>query len=146
MATRSIEPGDRDEWLRLRKALWPECAVDTLEAEMADILADRDNQAVFVAVRPAGCLGGFVEASIHPHAIGCDTRPVGYLEGWYVDPDLRRTGVGRELLAAAESWARSRDCIEMASDTVSDNEAGFAAHQACGYAETGRLIHFKKRL
>ena len=146
MATRSIEPGDRDEWLRLRKALWPECAVDTLEAEMADILADRDNQAVFVAVRSTDRLGGFVETSIHPHAIGCEMRAVGYLEGWYVDPDLQQTGVGRELIAAAESWARSRNCIEMASDTLFGNEVGSAAHQACGYAVTGRLIHFKKRL
>lgn len=146
MMIRRIEQGDHDAWLRLRRAFRPECATDTFEAEMADILADRDNQAVFVAVRPAGGLGGFVEASIHPHAIGCDTRPVGYLEGWYVDADLRRTGVGRGLLAAAESWARSKGCLEMASDTWFDNEVGLASHQACGYTVTGKLIHFKKRL
>ncbi len=146
MQTRTIEPGDHNEWLRLRSALWPECEVSTLEAEMADILADHDNQVAFVAVRPTGTLGGFVEASIHPHAIGCDTRPVGYLEGWYVDQDLRGTGIGRRLLAAAESWALSRGCVEMASDTLFDNEGGFSAHRACGYIVTGRLIHFKKRL
>jgi len=55
----------------MRGALWPDCAIETLQAEMADILADRDKQAVFVAVRPTGGLGGFVEVSIHPHAIGC---------------------------------------------------------------------------
>jgi aminoglycoside 6'-N-acetyltransferase I len=113
---------------------------------MGTILADRESQAVFVAVRPTGRLGGFVEASVHPHAIGCETHPVAYLEGWYVDSDLRRTGVGRELLAATESWARSKGYREMASDTLFDNDAGLAAHRACGYTVTGRLIHFKKRL
>ncbi len=146
MQIRPVEPGDRGEWLRMRRALWSKCPIDTLEAEMATILAGRENQAVFVAARPTGRLGGFVEASIHPHAIGCQTHPVAYLEGWYVDPDLRRTGVGNALLAAAESWARAKGHREMASDTLFDNEAGLAAHQACGYAVTGRLIHFKKRL
>ena len=146
MQTRPIKPGDHDEWRRMREALWPECAVNTHEAEMADILADRDNQAVFVVVRPTGSLGGFVEVSIHPHAIGCDTRPVGYLEGWFVDPDLRGTGVGRGLLAAAESWSRSKGCREMASDSLSGNEVGFASHRACGYIVTGKLVHFKRRL
>ncbi len=146
MQTRSVEPGDHGEWLRMRQALWPECPIETVEAEMATILADRENQAVFVATRPTGRLGGFVEASVHPHAIGCETHPVAYLEGWYVDPDLRRTGVGSALLAAAESWARAKGYREMASDTLFDSDAGLAAHQACGYAVTGRLIHFKKRL
>ena len=113
---------------------------------MADIVADQEDQGVFVAVRTSGGLGGFVETSIHPHAIGCDTRRVGYVEGWYVDSDLRGSGVGRALVAKAESWARSKGCAEMASDTLADNEAGLAAHQACGYVETGTLIHFKKRL
>ena len=99
-----------------------------------------------MAVRPTGGLGGFVEVSIHPHAIGCDTRPVGYVEGWYVDADLRRSEIGRQLLAAAEAWARSKGCVEMTSDTLLGNEVGFASHQACGYDVTGRLIHFKKRL
>ena len=96
--------------------------------------------------RPDDSLGGFVEVSIHPHAIGCDTRPVGYVEGWYVEPDLRTTGVGRSLLDAAESWARDRGCREMASDAIVGNDASVAAHQACGYTVTERLVHFRKRL
>ena len=146
MQTRPIKPRDHDEWLRMRRALWPDCALDTLEAEMADILADQDNQAVFVAPRTTGGLGGFAEVSVHPHALGCETRPVGYLEGWYVDPDSQRSGIGRQLLTAAEAWARGKGCREMASDTWLDNKAGFAAHAACGYAVAGRLVHFKKRL
>ncbi len=144
MHLRAVNRDDHQEWLRLRLCLWPDCGAETQDAEMADILEAGADQAVFVAARPSGLLGGFVEASIHPHAIGCDTRPVGYVEGWFVDPDLRGTGVGRDLLAAAESWARNLGCREMASDTLFENEVGLRAHLACGYEETDRLIHFKK--
>jgi len=146
MGVRRLKPMDRQEWRRMRRALWPRCADDVLDAEMASILADHDGQAVFVAVRPGGGLGGFLETSIHPHAIGCQTHPVGYVEGWYVDPEWRRTKVGRKLLYAAEAWALAQGCREMASDTLESNRAGLAAHLACGYVETGRLIHFNKRL
>jgi len=173
MLIRPIQPADYDEWLRMRRALWPETTDTILQAELVDITAAADNQAVFVAERSdAGSgdanartgssdakseaghgvslrpprLGGFVELSIHPHAIGCDSRNVGYLEGWYVDEDLRRTGAGRQLVAAGEAWARSKGCREIASDTVLHNAAGRSAHLACGYTETERLVHFKKSL
>lgn len=129
----------------MRKALWPACADDTLRVEMASIIAD-DSQAVFVAVRDGGGLGGFAEVSIHPHALGCETQPVGYLEGWWVDADLRRTGVGRRLVAAAEDWARAKGCREMASDTDVGKDASIAAHAALGYQQVGQVIPFKKRL
>jgi aminoglycoside 6'-N-acetyltransferase I len=129
----------------MRKALWPESPDGALRAEMTTIVAD-DNQAVFVAVRDDGGLGGFAEVSIHPHAIGCETHPVGYLEGWWVDPDLRRTGLGRQLIAAAEDWARTKGCREFASDAEIDNDVSITAHAALGFQQTGRLVHFRKPL
>lgn len=145
MQTRPVHPQDHDKWLRMRKALWPACPDETLRAEMASILAD-DSQVARVAVCDDGGLGGFAEVSIHPHAFGCETHPVGYLEGWWVDPDLRQTGVGRQLVAAAEEWARGKGCHEMASDSETDNQVSIAAHAALEFQQTGRLVHFKKRL
>lgn len=136
---------DDAEWLRLRLALWPEDSVADHQAQMADIRA-ADRQVAFVLVRPDGCLGGFVEASVHPRAIGCASHHVAYVEGWYVDPDLRRQGWGRRLMLAAEDWARSIGATEIASDTQLDNAASLAGHLQLGYAEVGRLIHFAKRL
>jgi len=136
MQVRPIDPQDHDAWFRIRKALWPACPDDTLGAEMASIRADGD-QAVFAAVRGGGGPGGFAEVSIHPHALGCETQPVGYLEGWWVDPDLRRTGLGRRLLAAAEDWARAKGCREMASDTDLGNAARHAIRVLDHY---GRVV------
>jgi aminoglycoside 6'-N-acetyltransferase I len=93
-----------------------------------------------------GQLGGFLEASLRRYADGCSTSPVGYIEGWYVDDDVRRQGVGRQLVKTAEHWALVQGCREMASDCEIDNEVSFRAHLAIGYAEVERLIHFQKPL
>jgi aminoglycoside 6'-N-acetyltransferase I len=136
---------DRAEWIRLRRALWPEADSAELASEIDAILAS-DRLAAFVAARPGGRLAGLVEASLRDVAEGCATSPVGYIEGWYVDPDARRVGVGRRLVAAAEAWALARGCREMASDSVLSNLDGQAAHRALGYAEVERAVHFRKDL
>jgi aminoglycoside 6'-N-acetyltransferase I len=101
---------------------------------------------VFVLERSAGGLGGFLEAGTRKYAEGCLTAPVGYIEGWFVDEDLRGQGFGHQLVRAAEDWARSQDLKEMGSDTWLDNEVSIRAHLAMGYQEVERLIHFAKTL
>jgi aminoglycoside 6'-N-acetyltransferase I len=142
---RSVRPEDRAEWLRMRRALWDDCPVEQQVGEMEEILGSGTEE-VFVAERPGGGLCGFVEAAIRPWAIGCEARPVGYIEGWYVDPDMRRRGVGRALVEAAEAWTRSRGCRQMASDAELWNEVSHQAHGALGYEETARLVLFRKDL
>ena len=137
--------GDQPEWLRMRAALWPEETNASHREEMDEYL--RENTAVaYVAARLSGDLAGFVEATIRPHVDACDTSPVGYVEGWYVDADVRRRGVGRRLVRTAERWARERGCTEMGSDCLLDNEVSLRAHLAIGYEERERLIHFRRWL
>ena len=136
---------DMAEWLRMRLALWPDNSADELSAEMATILGNPVTP-VFVADRGNGKLGGFIETGMRSYAEACHTSPVGYIEGWYVDPDLRRQGVGRRLVRAAEDWARSQGLQEMASDTWLDNDISYCSHLALGYQESERLIHFRKTL
>ena len=142
---RPLTPADRDEWLRMRLALWPDDTAEALSAEMGKMLADQA-VAVIGAERPGGGLGGFVEAGTRPYAEDCETSPVGYIEGWYVDPDLRRQGVGGRLIRAAESWARGLGLQEMASDTWIWNESSIQAHLSLGYREAERLVTFCKKL
>ena len=136
---------DRTEWLRMRAALWPEETTEGHREEMDEYLLEKAAVA-YVAARPDGGLAGFVEATIRPHADACDTSPVGYVEGWYVDADVRRRGVGRRLVRAAESWARGRGCAEMGSDCLLENDGSLRAHLAIGYEERERLIHFRRWL
>jgi aminoglycoside 6'-N-acetyltransferase I len=136
---------DKAEWLRLRRRLWPEADSENLASELDSMLQDEDAP-VFVAERGDAGLCGLLEAGMRRYADGCDSSPVGYIEGWYVDDDIRGSGVGAALLAEAEDWARERGFKEMASDTGITNEASRMAHVALGYHETERLIHFSKTL
>jgi aminoglycoside 6'-N-acetyltransferase I len=142
---REYRDSDWAEWLRMSAALFPHERVDDLTLGMRE-LGTHDDAAVFVAACDDGRLAGFVEACTRPYADGCDTSPVGYVEAWFVDADVRRTGVGRALLDAAEAWARARGYREMASDALLDNTVSHEAHQRSGYAEVGRVVQFRKPL
>ncbi len=137
---------DASEWFRLRKLLWDQLNDDEHRAEMLDIYSHLETQLVLVAETDAGNLVGFLEASIRPFVEDCHSDRVGYLEGWFVEPDYRKNGIGRKLVRAAESWARNKGCAEMASDAEIGNDLSLIAHQNIGYQETSRLVHLRKDL
>jgi aminoglycoside 6'-N-acetyltransferase I len=143
---RPLAESDLSEWLRLRQLLWDESTEDDHKSEMVEIIENSDSQLVTVADVGDGRLAGFLEASIRPHAEDCDTENVGYLEGWFVEEPFRRNGIGRRMVAAAEQWARTKGCREMASDAEINNTISQQAHSHLGYAETSRLVHLRKEL
>jgi aminoglycoside 6'-N-acetyltransferase I len=123
----------------MRSALWS----DQTTTDMAVWLA-RPDATVIVAESAPGRLCGFAEVGERSCADGCDTSPVAYLEGWYVDPSVRRQSVGTMLVRAVEAWARGRGYQELASDTTLDNTISQRAHERLGFAETDRLVVYKK--
>ena len=145
MDIREYRPADHAEWLRMRRALWPGIAPDEEAADAAEWRA-RPDAVVLVAARPGGGLAGFAELGTRPYADGCDSSPVAYLEGWYVDPDVRRRGVGAALVRAGEGWARRRGCRELASDALLENTGSQRAHAALGFTEVERAVHYRKAL
>src|SRR2546421_11552731 len=49
------------------------------------------------------------------HADGGEVfHPVGYVEGWYAAENWWQQGIRAKVLRAAEDWARSQGCIEIA--------------------------------
>jgi len=64
---------------------------------------------VFVAAARSRRLSGFLEATIRPFAEGCETEPVGYIEGWYVDADVRRRGTGKQRSSRRRAGRGKRD-------------------------------------
>ena len=149
MLIRPVQPTDAAEWLRLRMALWPDSEPEKEAAEIAEFFAHPGVPLPFLSIafvceREDGSLCGLAEGAIHSEAPGCTTDRIGYLEAWYVDPDVRHQGVGRVLAQALEDWARAQGCTEMASDTDPSYPLSPGAHASLGYVEVQR--YFRKEL
>jgi aminoglycoside 6'-N-acetyltransferase I len=153
LQVRLARPSDLDKLARQFEALWPQSSAEEHAQELRLLLGGKADSvltlpiAIFVAEATDGRLAGFVEVDLRSHADGCNpSQPVGYIEGWYVAENHRQRGVGRNLLARAEEWARSHRCIEMASDAVINNEPSQHAHEALGYEVVDRCVHYRKTL
>lgn len=135
----------------LRHSLWPEGSEEEHLHELSLLLGGQTPgklpSTILLAEEPDGRIVGFIEAGLRSHADGCDpSRPVGYIEGWYVAPAWRRRKVGARLVAEAEAWARKHGCKEMASDTWLDNVDGQRAHEGLGYEVVDRCVNYRKLL
>jgi aminoglycoside 6'-N-acetyltransferase I len=149
MKIRPITKADADAWLAMRVALWPDANEDALRLEAARYFVAHGEpllpHCVFVAEDDGKAIG-MLELSLRPYVDGCDSSPVPFIEGWYVVPEARRSGVGGALVKAAEQWALDNGYREMASDALLDNTESERAHKALGFEEVERAIRFRKEL
>jgi len=145
MRIRPLEIPDIPRWAELRAALWPGEPVGELEAEGRAVIVADPPLIVFVA-EENGALVGFLELGLRSVAEGCASSPVPYVEGWYVEADWRRRGVGSGLMRAAEEWSRAQGYTELGSDTEEVNRLSRAAHAALGFEEVETLVVFRKPL
>jgi aminoglycoside 6'-N-acetyltransferase I len=149
MRVRSVEARDLSAWIEMRCDLWPDEDAAELAAEAQKFA--RNGKAlglatVLVSEGTNGELTGFVEIGLRDYVDGCESSPVPFIEGWYVVPEARRNGVGRALIAAAESWSIGRGYTELASDALLDNSVSEQVHNALGFEEVERAIRFRKAL
>ena len=144
MEIRKATPADSMALANLASRMWDH-APEELDPEFASLTAS-DEAACFLAWNDNLPIG-FAQCQLrHDYVEGCDTSPVGFLEGIYVEAEHRRSGVARALLAACEDWARSVGCNEFASDCELDNHDSLVWHLKSGFAEVNRTIWFAKKL
>jgi aminoglycoside 6'-N-acetyltransferase I len=150
-AVRQAGLADRDQIAAMCALLWPESSETEHGEEVGKVLTSG-----FYGLMPAvflvshdgdGVLSGFLQLGLRSHADGCDpSRPVGFVEGWFVHERFRGRGIGGALMRAAERWAELEGCAEMASDTWIDEEQSQRAHCALGFEVVDRCVHFRKRI
>ncbi len=144
---RPVTAADAETWASLRHKLWPRHTVEELSTQVREFF-DRGTPLV-AAVFLAGHHGepiGFIELSVRPYVPGAASLPAPFIEGWYVEPRWRRQGVGRMLAKAAEEWARRKGHRQLGSDTLVDNAASIAAHEALGFRTVEAIRCFIKDL
>jgi aminoglycoside 6'-N-acetyltransferase I len=135
-------------WAALRYALWTWDTVEDHAEEAQELyLASNPDRTAFVALDETGTMIAFAEATLRRDYVeGCETSPVVFLEGIYVIPEARQTGVARSLADTVADWGRAQGCTEYASNALLDNIDSHAFHAAIGFEETERVVFFRKEL
>lgn len=123
--------------------IWDNDSIEELEKEF-DEFVDDTNMASFIKYLDGKAIG-FANASIrYDYVEGCESSPIGYLEGVYIDDNYRNNNYARQLVEACENWAKSFGIKEFASDCELSNLDSLAFHLAIGFSEANRIICFKK--
>ena len=136
-----ISKENEKEWIKLCIALWPDATAESLREayntyKLSDFLYYTEDEAV-----------AFISLSLrHEYVIGTETSPVGYLEGIYVMPEFRKSGIAKELVAYAKNWAFSQGCNEIASDVELHNEGSQLFHEKIGFTEVPRFVSYTMSL
>jgi aminoglycoside 6'-N-acetyltransferase I len=130
----------------MRRALWPEMS-ERENVQETKALGEGPKAFVRLALDGDGRTAGFAEATLRTDYVnGCETSPVVFLEGIYVEPWARRQGVARGLVEMVQQWGREMNCSEMASDALLENTESHDMHRALGFEETERVVCFRKLL
>ncbi len=142
---RQMRASDAEALTDLALELWPDHSREGLGAEFTALLEAKD-AAVF-GWQEGGRWEAFAQCQLRRDYVeGCESSPVGYLEGIFVREPLRGKGVAKALLERCQAWAREKGCREFASDCELSNEDSLRFHLAAGFQEAGRIICFVKRL
>lgn len=146
LTVRPFELGDRELWADLSHVLFPHTPRAELRAEIEAMAGEGVGRARAWGAFEEGAAIGFAEMGLRAYANGCDARPVPFLEAIWVAPTARRRGVGRALVDHLAAVARAEGHGEIGSDALLDNRASHAAHAAWGFAETQRVVYFRRAL
>ncbi len=147
MVIRAASYADQQAWFLMRNSLWPDSHEEHHREIERYLQGDRQwVDQVMVAQTDNGQVLGFIEIKIRNYAEGSLQPAVPYVEGWYVEPEWRGQGVGKALIQRVEQWAIEQGYKELASDTELENTGSQAAHQALGFQEVERAVHFIKSL
>ena len=138
---REISEDDIPHWIKMRKQLWPHASYDELK-EVEHLFKAKTFTCFFA--ESGSDLVGFMEFAIRPYVNGCDTSPVAFIEGLWVDDHFQKRGIGRLFIKTAEDLARSHSIKELASDTRIESTHSIHAHKVWGFVETERVVYFRK--
>lgn len=97
---------------------------------------DREGGVALVAVESTGEIAGAASGARYTtlHA----NRPTAYITAFVTDAAHRRKGVGRQLLAALEQWARDSGCHRLSVTSAEHRADAHAFYPSCGLPYSGR--------
>ena len=129
MIIRIATPSDAEALARMNAAF--NGVSDSAEQIAARLAACAEIETAILAELD-GQVGGFACVRVVPCVLYAE--PYAELTELYVEPALRRRGLGRALIAYAEQLAHARGATDLLIMTGTDNAAAQALYRAAGYA------------
>jgi len=134
-----------NELVKLELLLWENHTEEELKEETLALMNSKNN--IFFLAYDGKTPVGFCHVSLkYEYVEGANTRPVGYLEGIFVEKDYRRRGIAKQLVQIGELFAKQKGSKELASDCELDNKISEKFHLKIGFSEASKNIHFIKKL
>lgn len=139
---REAVPGDAHVLARLNAvAMGYDYPEERTAQKLAAILQDRRSR-VFVA-QLEGKAVGYLHLEDYDLLYADNMKNI---MGIAVDPDFRRRGIGRQLLAAGEAWAREQGAKGIRLSSGESRKEAHAFYRALGYEGSKLQLNLKKQL
>lgn len=139
---REAVPGDAPALARLNAvAMGYDYPEERTAQKLAAILQDRRSR-VFVA-QLEGKAVGYLHLEDYDLLYADNMKNI---MGIAVDPDFRRRGIGRQLLAAGEAWAREQGAKGIRLSSGESRKEAHAFYRALGYEGSKLQLNLKKQL
>jgi len=139
-------PSDRQALIAMASKLWKDSSAGELEALLKSA-SETNKTKIIMALSSHNQPAGFAVFTIRTDYVeGAIQSPTGYLEGIYVEPDYRLTGIAKEMIHIGEEWCKNHGCRQIGSDTWLTDKASRAFHKKAGFWEEDELVHFLKNI
>ena len=142
MRVRYLTAADMPKLADLYRCFWNEDSnVEKMKDQFQKL--QTSNTHILLGAEENGLLIGSVMGVVCEEFYG-DCRPFLVLENMIVDPNFRRSGAGKALLAFLEEEARKRNCTQIILVTEKNRADACSFYEACGFQteNTG----YKKKL
>jgi GNAT superfamily N-acetyltransferase len=136
---RAAIPDDASQLAELSRQLGYPAQPEEMKRRLARVQPDEEH-ALFVAEHPGGGIAGWIHVFLY-HSIENATRAE--VGGLVVDERCRSQGVGHQLLARAEQWAREKGCraIGLRSNVIRERAHSFYEREGYTVIKTQKSFH-----
>ena len=101
---------------------------------------ENGDSTIFVSMNDDESLNGFVQ--LYPSFCSVSMLPILILYDLFVDPEMRASGIGRDLMNKARDYARENGFKRLELSTAKDNVIGQSLYESLGYEVDNQFLQY----
>ena len=101
---------------------------------------ENSDSTIFVSINDDESLNGFVQ--LYPSFCSVSMITILILYDLFVDPEMRTSGIGRDLMNKASDYARENGFKRLELSTAKDNFIGQSLYESLGYEVDNQFLQY----